>query len=196
MPRPDGPPSPYNDMDNKLSQWIGRALLLLFLLSLTAVLAFSCWKHLSFRAILSGLLRPDWSEVVSITSYRTHDGVYTEYTADNGREQAERMLESVDLGLLPSLRGNSIDRICAGCTVVELTMADGERRRIAFYGGASGCVLGQREWPVSYRCPALPELLAADLERAERSIFLVTPSPGAYGEPRYRPPLFSPAGEK
>ena len=75
-------------------------------------------------------------------------------------------------------------------------MADGERRRIAFYGGASGCVLGQGEWPVSYRCPALPELLAADLERAERSIFLVTPSPGAYGEPRYRPPLFSPAGEK
>ena len=117
------PPSPYDAMENKLSQWIGRALLLLFLLSLTAVLAFSCWNHLSFRAILSGLLRPDWSEVVSITSYRTHDGVYTEYTADNGREQAERMLESVDLGLLPSLRGNSIDRICAGCTVVELTMA-------------------------------------------------------------------------
>lgn len=184
-------------MENKLSQWIGRALLLLLLLSLAAVLAFSCWKFFSFRAILSDILHPDWSEVTSITSYRLHDGVYTEYTADNGREQAEQMLESVRLGLLPHLRGNAIDRICADCTVVELTWADGERRRIAFYrqDGSSGCILGQGEWPVSYRCPALPELLAADLERTERSVFLVTPLPGEYGVPRYRPALFFPAGE-
>ena len=63
------------------------------------------------------------------------------------------------------------------------------------FGDKLAAELGDYERLRALEVP-MPELLAADLERAERSIFLVTPSPGAYGEPRYRPPLFSPAGEK
>lgn len=178
-------------MENKLSQWIGRILLGILAISLTGLLAFGGWKYLTFRAIISQILHPDWSEVTSITSYRMGSSIYTQYTEDNGREQAEQALESVRLGVyIPWRQVLSGGGFSTGCTVVELTMADGQRQRIAFYDDdqGSGYIRGQGELPLSYNCLALWELQANPaLERTYHTpIFLVTDEAKQYTYPNYR----------